>query len=532
MSSVLPGPADDYTAPDAMDLTEAAWNAAFNSIGTRLRALEGVRADFEGLIAVGTGQALASIAANVEPELVSARAALAQLQADTALAEDIVQQIVTGSVPLSAVDGLATALAAKAPVASPALTGTPTAPTAPVATATDQIATTAFVSAALARLIGAAPGQLDTLDELAAALGDDANFASATIAALAARLRVDAAQTLTPAEAAQGRANLGVQGKASLRNRHLNPAFQICHDRATGATIALSTIGYAFDGVYVTVPGGGVLTCSQAEKTTPGGSPYRFRAAVTTADTSIASSDAYVVEFPIEGIDVIDLRFGTSAAKPFVWRGVINAPAGTYGLSFRNADASRSFVTTFTISSGEAGTDKLVTAVVPGDTAGTWNNNATGLSARICLSAGSTFQTTATGAWQSGNYTATPAQTNIMASTSNTVEIADIGLYIGTDVPTWELPEAAEDLRRCQRQYVVLNGLAMIGLMDCQGATYRRLHVVWPVPMRAAPAVTSMWNTGTPGTDIVSAWGGSVHSNVGNTTSTAWMSWIVANARL
>jgi hypothetical protein len=67
------------------------------------------------------------------------------------------------------------------------LTGTPTAPTALAGTNTQQIATTAFVQAAINALIDAAPGALNTLDELAAALGDDANFAATITAALAAK---------------------------------------------------------------------------------------------------------------------------------------------------------------------------------------------------------------------------------------------------------------------------------------------------------------------------------------------------------
>ena len=82
----------------------------------------------------------------------------------------------------SYVDGL---LALKAPLASPALTGTPTAPTATLGTNTTQIATTAFVAAAVSALINAAPGALDTLNELAASLGNDANFASTVTNALA-----------------------------------------------------------------------------------------------------------------------------------------------------------------------------------------------------------------------------------------------------------------------------------------------------------------------------------------------------------
>jgi hypothetical protein len=65
------------------------------------------------------------------------------------------------------------------------LTGTPTAPTAVTGTNTQQIATTAFVKNAVDALIAAAPGALNTLDELAAALGDDANYAATITAALA-----------------------------------------------------------------------------------------------------------------------------------------------------------------------------------------------------------------------------------------------------------------------------------------------------------------------------------------------------------
>ena len=66
----------------------------------------------------------------------------------------------------------------KAPLASPGLTGTPTAPTAAQTANSTQIATTAFVKAAVAALVDSSPGTLDTLNELAAALGDDPNFAA------------------------------------------------------------------------------------------------------------------------------------------------------------------------------------------------------------------------------------------------------------------------------------------------------------------------------------------------------------------
>lgn len=72
-----------------------------------------------------------------------------------------------------------------APKDSPALVGTPTAPTAAAGVNTDQLATTAFVAAALLALINGAPAPLNTLGELAAALGNDANFAATMAAQLA-----------------------------------------------------------------------------------------------------------------------------------------------------------------------------------------------------------------------------------------------------------------------------------------------------------------------------------------------------------
>ena len=66
----------------------------------------------------------------------------------------------------------------KAPLASPALTGTPTAPTAAAATNTTQIATTEFVRTEVAALVNSAGSTLDTLGEIATALGNDANLSS------------------------------------------------------------------------------------------------------------------------------------------------------------------------------------------------------------------------------------------------------------------------------------------------------------------------------------------------------------------
>lgn len=82
-----------------------------------------------------------------------------------------------------------------APKASPALTGTPTAPTAEQTVNNTQIATTAFVKSAIAALVASSPAALDTLNELAAALGNDPNFATTMTNALAGKQQKDATLT-------------------------------------------------------------------------------------------------------------------------------------------------------------------------------------------------------------------------------------------------------------------------------------------------------------------------------------------------
>ncbi|EGT0214538.1 phage tail protein [Salmonella enterica] len=84
---------------------------------------------------------------------------------------------------------------AYAKLASPNFTGKPTAPTADQSSNDTQLATTAFVRSAIAALVDSSPGALDTLNELAAALGDDPNFATTMTNALAGKQPLDGTLT-------------------------------------------------------------------------------------------------------------------------------------------------------------------------------------------------------------------------------------------------------------------------------------------------------------------------------------------------
>jgi hypothetical protein len=75
------------------------------------------------------------------------------------------------------------------------------------------------VTAQVNALLGAStPAALNTLDEIAAAIGDDANFAATITAALGNRVRADAAQTFTAPQKAQARSNIDAYGSVEIGN--------------------------------------------------------------------------------------------------------------------------------------------------------------------------------------------------------------------------------------------------------------------------------------------------------------------------
>ncbi|EPA5416697.1 prophage tail fiber N-terminal domain-containing protein [Escherichia coli] len=92
----------------------------------------------------------------------------------------------------------------RAPLNSPALTGTPSTPTPPDDAAGNEIANAEFVRKLLAALVGSSPEALDTLNELAAALGNDPNFATTVTNALAGKQPLNdvltAVSQITPEE--------------------------------------------------------------------------------------------------------------------------------------------------------------------------------------------------------------------------------------------------------------------------------------------------------------------------------------------
>lgn len=147
---------------------------------------------------------------------------------------------------------------------SPAFSGIPTAPTAATSVNSQQIATTAFVQAVVAALIAGAPAALNTLDELAAALGDDANYAATitSLLALKAPLASPAfsGNPTVPNQSA-GDTDTSAANTAFVQTAVNSVAIGRCILAKSGANIVLTPLNgnlLTVNGVRCTIPGAGV----------------------------------------------------------------------------------------------------------------------------------------------------------------------------------------------------------------------------------------------------------------------------------
>jgi len=231
-------------------------------------------------------------------------------------------------------------LALKANLASPALTGTPTAPTATAATNTTQIATTAFVRTEVANLVASAPAALDTLDELAAALGDDANFATTTATAIGLKAPLASpALTGTPT-APTAAAGTNSTQIATMASRPWNTAWgfvaQFTASTTTTYTSDLSFLDFSFSAIasrrykYTL---SGLLACNTSGLSNP--------SLTTTAGTTIREcittgvSGAYISQ----NFTYIETAASTATVSRSLRTGVSSGNWSFYGSNTRDAVA-------------------------------------------------------------------------------------------------------------------------------------------------------------------------------------------------
>ena len=304
-------------------------------------------------------------------------------------------------------------------------------------------------------------------------------------------IAVDEANSFTYLQKAQARANIDVLKK----NYIINGGMQISQENGTTAGTANNY--YPADQFRTVISGtSGVVSVGQVASVTPGGSPNRIRATVTTADAAVASTDLVAIMQMIEGSRTVDLLSGSANAKTITLQFGVKAPAGTYCLTLQNYTATRSYVAEYVISGGEANTDVVKSVTIALDQSGTWITDATGAGLMVvwALMAGSSFQKTA-GAWGTDGSAiyASSNQFNFMGTLSNVFELFDVQLVEGGACPSFRLPEHDQELRKCQRYFWQTVGgeiLPMSGTLNSGALSCQFSSMPVPVTMRSDPAIT------------------------------------------
>jgi hypothetical protein len=167
---------------------------------------------------------------------------------------------------------------------------------------------------------------------------------------------------------------------------------------------------------------------------------------------TILSTDIFLLQQPIEGLNVFDFGWGTADAKPVTlsfW--TRSSLTGTFAGSIRNSGNNRSYVFTYSISS--ANTWEYKTVTIAGDTTGTWlTTNGIGLVLRFSISTGSNGETTA-GSWQAADYYSTSGAVDLLATNGATWYVTGVQLEVGTQATSFEYRQYTTELQLCQRYF-------------------------------------------------------------------------------
>ena len=287
------------------------------------------------------------------------------------------------------------------------------------------------------------------------------------------------------------------------KNKFINGNMAIAQRGAAAITVAASVRTYGPDRSFGILFGSGVFTVEQVvdAPAAANAGQYSMKAVVTTADTSIAASDQYILAQYIEGLNFASFGFGTASAQTVTisfW--VKSSITGTFGVDIRNNAANRAYASTYTISAANTWEKKTVT--IAGDTSGTWLQD-TGIGARVewTLSAGTDFQTATPNAWTATNDTTTASQTNWMATVANTFQITAIQIEAGSVATPFQIATGTiqGELAACQRYYYRLTPTAVtrVGAGYVNSTTGAQILIDYPIQMRIAPTALEQSGTAT-----------------------------------
>jgi hypothetical protein len=280
---------------------------------------------------------------------------------------------------------------------------------------------------------------------------------------------------------------------AGMRNKIINGKMDVAQRGTSFPAVGAGT--YTLDRWRTSTNAtSAVLTASQ-QSDVPSSNEFQnsLRLAVTTADTSIASTDQVNIQQRIEGYNARDL-IGKTFALSF-W--VRSTKTGTHCVYFQNSAQDRTFVLEYTVSASNIWEYKTVTVSGGLITAGTWDwTTGVGLVVGWTLAAGSSLQTTA-GAWQTGTFLGTSNQVNCLDSNTNIFAITGVQLEVGSVATPFEHRPIGAELALCQRYYYRIGGQLLndFGTGYVNSISQAQILTPFPVSMRVAPSALEQSGT-------------------------------------
>jgi hypothetical protein len=229
----------------------------------------------------------------------------------------------------------------------------------------------------------------------------------------------------------------------------------VIDQRNAGASVtpASGTVTYTLDRWFGFTTQASKYTVQQnAGSVTPPVGFKNYLGTTSSSAYSVISSDRFFISQHIEGFNVADLGWGAAGAQAVTlsfW--VRSSLTGTFGGSLKNADGTRSYPYSYTISATNTWEQKTVT--VAGDTSGTWlANSGIGLAVLFGLGTGSTFSGTA-GAWAGSNLDNATGAVSVVGTSGATFYITGVQLEAGSVATPFERRPFGTELALCQRYF-------------------------------------------------------------------------------
>jgi len=247
-------------------------------------------------------------------------------------------------------------------------------------------------------------------------------------------------------------------GPLSNRNLIINGAMQVAQ-RGTQET-GVTTGGYfTSDRFESGILSAGTWDISQSTDS-PSEFSNSFKYDCTAANSSLSAGSLLYFTQKIEAQNLQHLAYGTADAQDVTFSFYFKTNKnGVYTVELFQGDSSRSIG--FEMNVTQSGWQRYE-FVIPGDTAGTINNdNGIGFWCFIWLAAGTTFTsgTFTDGAWDTGTAAdrVSSNQVNFADSTSNECFITGVQLEVGEVATPFEHRSYGEELAKCQRYFERIN---------------------------------------------------------------------------